>query len=140
MDAAEDDQDVKLQRASADLLADFQSSLKPFLWKTTKSGKSRVRDRVRVRDTARLANLVRYCDTILLRHTNCLLSSNPSKNFPNSSILTLTNSCQSSQMHSLLLCKPLLRNNHQRMPNYLCRCRKPYASFYTRSARSEGTK
>lgn len=58
MDAAEDDQDVKLQRASADLLADFQNSLNPFLWKTTKSGKTRIRDRVRVRDTARLVNLL----------------------------------------------------------------------------------
>ncbi|KAE8442213.1 hypothetical protein EG329_003742 [Mollisiaceae sp. DMI_Dod_QoI] len=58
MDAAEDDQDVKLERASADLLADFQSSLQPFLWKNTKSGRKQIRNRVRVRDTARLVNLL----------------------------------------------------------------------------------
>ncbi|KUJ17224.1 uncharacterized protein LY89DRAFT_669630 [Mollisia scopiformis] len=58
MDAAEDDQDVKLQRASADLLADFQSSITPFLWKTRKSGKTQIRDQVRSRDTERLVNLL----------------------------------------------------------------------------------
>lgn len=60
MDAADDDQDVKLQRASADLLEDFKSSIGPILWKTTKSGKRQIRSHVRSRDTSRLVNLVRY--------------------------------------------------------------------------------
>ncbi|TVY41842.1 Tubulin-specific chaperone D [Lachnellula occidentalis] len=58
MDAPDDDRDIKLQRASADLLADLESSLKPFLWKTTSSGKAKVRRRVRVRATDRLVDLL----------------------------------------------------------------------------------
>lgn len=58
MDAPEDDRDIKLQRVSADLLADLDSSLKPFLWKTTSSGSAKVRRRVRVRATDRLVVLV----------------------------------------------------------------------------------
>ncbi len=58
MDAPEDEQDIQLQRSSPELLADLQSSLKPFLWKTTKSGKTQIRKRVRVRETDRLVNLV----------------------------------------------------------------------------------
>ncbi|TVY40914.1 Tubulin-specific chaperone D [Lachnellula subtilissima] len=58
MDAPEDDRDIKLQRASADLLADLESSLKPFLWKSTSSGKAKVRRRVRVRATDRLVILL----------------------------------------------------------------------------------
>ncbi|RFU24945.1 hypothetical protein B7463_g11392, partial [Scytalidium lignicola] len=58
MDAAEEEQDVKLQRASADLIADFQNSLQPFLWKTTADGKLHIRRRVRSRETDRLVALL----------------------------------------------------------------------------------
>jgi hypothetical protein len=58
MDAPEDEQDVKLQRKAADLIADLSKSLGPFLWKATKSGRSATRRRVRIRDTDRLVNLV----------------------------------------------------------------------------------
>ena len=58
MDAAEDDQDVLLQRTSPELLADLQNSIDPFLWKVSKSGKWQIRRRVRVRETDRLVNLV----------------------------------------------------------------------------------
>jgi hypothetical protein len=58
MDAPEEDQEVKLQRASQDLLADLQQSLDPFLWKTTASGKRKIRRMVRVRETDRLVALV----------------------------------------------------------------------------------
>jgi len=57
MDASEDD-DIKLQRKAADFIEDLSQSLKPFLWKTTKSGKTAIRRRVRVRDADRLVNLV----------------------------------------------------------------------------------
>jgi hypothetical protein len=60
MDAPEDDQDVKLQRASHELLADLQASLDPFLWKSTRSGKRKIRRRVRVRETDRLVALVGF--------------------------------------------------------------------------------
>lgn len=58
MDAPEDDRDVLLQRSSADLLGDLESSLKPFLWKTAVSGKTRIRRAVRIRETNRLVDLV----------------------------------------------------------------------------------
>lgn len=61
MDAAEDEKDVVLERQSADLLADLERSLRPFLWRTVR-GEQRegIRRRVRVRDTDRLVNLVRH--------------------------------------------------------------------------------
>lgn len=59
MDAAEEEQDIKLQRASAELIADFHRSLQPFLWKTTADGKLHIRRRVRSRETDRLVALVR---------------------------------------------------------------------------------
>jgi hypothetical protein len=58
MDVPEVEKDVKLQRKSADFIADLSKSLKPFLWKTTKSGRPSIRRRVRVRETDRLVNLV----------------------------------------------------------------------------------
>ena len=58
MDAPENEQDIQLQRSSPELLADLQSSLRSFLWKTTKLGKIQIRKRVRVRETDRLVNLV----------------------------------------------------------------------------------
>ncbi|RDL35861.1 uncharacterized protein BP5553_06473 [Venustampulla echinocandica] len=58
MDAPEDDRDVLLQRSSAELLADLESSLKPFLWKTTVSGKVQIRRGVRIRETNRLVDLL----------------------------------------------------------------------------------
>lgn len=59
MDAAEEDQDVRLQRASSDLLADLEGSLEPFLWKKSSPDNRRIRRRVRVRETERLIALVR---------------------------------------------------------------------------------
>ncbi|PMD47951.1 hypothetical protein L207DRAFT_479337 [Hyaloscypha variabilis F] len=58
MDAPEDEQDVKLQRKATDFISDLSKSLHPFLWKTTKSGRTAIRRRVRVRDTDRLVNLL----------------------------------------------------------------------------------
>jgi hypothetical protein len=58
MDVVEEDQDVQLQRASSDLLADFESSLQPFLWKTLENGKLKIRRKVRARETDRLVALV----------------------------------------------------------------------------------
>ncbi|KAH8820117.1 tubulin folding cofactor D C terminal-domain-containing protein [Xylogone sp. PMI_703] len=58
MDAAEEDQDVKLQRASAELIADLHRSLQPFLWKTTTDGKLHIRRRVRSREADRLIALL----------------------------------------------------------------------------------
>ena len=58
MDATEDEGDVKLQRASADLLADLQRSLHPFLWQKLPSGAERIRRRVRIRERDRLVALV----------------------------------------------------------------------------------
>lgn len=60
MDAAEEDQDVRLQRASADLLVDFEKSLDAFIWKTTTNGQKRIRKQVRDRETTRLVALVSY--------------------------------------------------------------------------------
>ncbi|TVY83990.1 Tubulin-specific chaperone D [Lachnellula suecica] len=57
MDAAADDADIKLQGASADLIGDLERSLKPFLWKTTKT-KTKIRRRVRARETERLVALL----------------------------------------------------------------------------------
>jgi hypothetical protein len=59
MDAAEDEQDVQLQKAASGLLADFDSVLKPFLWRTLHNGKLQIRRRVRARETERLLRLVR---------------------------------------------------------------------------------
>ncbi|KAL2260797.1 hypothetical protein VTK26DRAFT_5110 [Humicola hyalothermophila] len=54
MDAAEDDLDVKLQKISGDLIADFDRSLRPFLRKQDGAGGASVRSRVRARETGRL--------------------------------------------------------------------------------------
>lgn len=58
MDASEVDRDVLLQKSSAELLVDLETSLKPFLWKTPSSGNPRVRRRVRAREADRLVGLV----------------------------------------------------------------------------------
>jgi hypothetical protein len=58
MDAAEYEGDVQLQKAASGLLADFETSLQPFLWRTLDSGKLRIRRRVRVREKDRLLRLV----------------------------------------------------------------------------------
>ncbi|KAI9724156.1 MAG: hypothetical protein M1812_000875 [Candelaria pacifica] len=61
MDAS-DDRDVKLQRASADLLADFQRSLPKLLWHSSKSSDSiarrRVRQRMRRKDVDSMVKLL----------------------------------------------------------------------------------
>ena len=63
MDAPEEDLDIKLQKISADLIADLDKSLGPFL-RTPKQqqqqhdGKKPVRSRVRTRETERLISTV----------------------------------------------------------------------------------
>ncbi|KAI1342381.1 tubulin folding cofactor D C terminal-domain-containing protein [Xylariaceae sp. FL0016] len=54
MDASEQDQDVLIQRFSADLIADFDHSLEPFLRKPN----GQLRRRVRLRETFRLTSQV----------------------------------------------------------------------------------
>ncbi|KAK4040735.1 tubulin folding cofactor D C terminal-domain-containing protein [Parachaetomium inaequale] len=55
MDAPEDDLDIKLQKISGDLIADFDKSLLPFLRKQDgAAGPGPVRSRVRTRETERL--------------------------------------------------------------------------------------
>ncbi|KAK4099368.1 hypothetical protein N658DRAFT_430041 [Parathielavia hyrcaniae] len=56
MDAPEEDLDIKLQRISADLIAEFDKSLGPFLRKQDGAGRSAVRSRVRTRETERLVS------------------------------------------------------------------------------------
>ncbi|KAK4246532.1 tubulin folding cofactor D C terminal-domain-containing protein [Corynascus novoguineensis] len=58
MDAPEDDLDIKLQKISGDLIADFDKSLLPFLRKqnAAKKGAGTVRSRVRARETERLVS------------------------------------------------------------------------------------
>ncbi|KAF4622753.1 hypothetical protein G7Y89_g14271 [Cudoniella acicularis] len=46
MDASEVDRDVLLQKSSAELLADLENSLHPFLWKTPALGMPRIRRRL----------------------------------------------------------------------------------------------
>jgi len=58
MDVAEDDRDLQVQRASPDLLADIQSSLPPFLWRSLPSAQRKIRRRVRVKETDRIVALV----------------------------------------------------------------------------------
>jgi hypothetical protein len=59
MDAPEADIDIKLQKISADLLSDFDRSLPHFLWKPDGHGGTRVRSRVRAKETFRLTSAVR---------------------------------------------------------------------------------
>ena len=65
-DAPEDEQDVQLERSADKLLADLHSSLRPFLWKTSTSGKARVRRQVRVREADRIVSLVLSPDPSML--------------------------------------------------------------------------
>lgn len=58
MDAPEEDQDIKLQRISSDLIEDFDRSLLPYLRKSDGSGGTTVRRRVRSRETGRLVSTV----------------------------------------------------------------------------------
>jgi hypothetical protein len=59
MDAPEDDLDIKLQKISGDLIADFDKSLGPFLRKQDgAAGPGAVRSRVRTRETDRLVSSV----------------------------------------------------------------------------------
>jgi tubulin-specific chaperone D len=58
MDVSEEERDVKVQKAASGLLADFESSLKPFLWRTLGDGRLRIRKRVRHREAERLLRLV----------------------------------------------------------------------------------
>jgi hypothetical protein len=58
MDAPEEDLDIKLQKISADLIADFDKSLGPFLRKQDGAGRWTVRSRVRTRETERLISSV----------------------------------------------------------------------------------
>lgn len=55
-DAPEEDLDIKLQTVSKDLIADFDTRLRPFLRKADGSG--RVRSRVRAREVSHLTSNV----------------------------------------------------------------------------------
>jgi hypothetical protein len=59
MDAPEEDLDIKLQKISGDLIADFDKSLHPFL-RRQDGAAAPVRSRVRTRETERLISSVRY--------------------------------------------------------------------------------
>jgi hypothetical protein len=54
MDANEQEGDIKLQKESADLLAELNRSLPTFLWKIDDAGGRRLRSRVRVWESFRL--------------------------------------------------------------------------------------
>ncbi|CAM1511547.1 Fc.00g090600.m01.CDS01 [Cosmosporella sp. VM-42] len=56
MDVPEAEFDIKLQKISGDLLGDFDRSLPNFLWKPDGHGGSRVRSRVRSKETFRLTS------------------------------------------------------------------------------------
>ncbi|KAF5022270.1 hypothetical protein F66182_5709 [Fusarium sp. NRRL 66182] len=56
MDSPEADLDIKLQKISADLLGDFDRSLPHFLYKSDGHGGTRVRSRVRAKETDRLTS------------------------------------------------------------------------------------
>lgn len=68
MDAPEDELDIKLQKISGDLIADFNKSLLPFLRKQDGAGKSPVRSHVRTREATRLTASVSsravFCDKL----------------------------------------------------------------------------
>jgi hypothetical protein len=58
MDLGELERDEKLHRASRELLLDYKTSIAPFLWATSRSGKQQIRRRVRAKDADRLVGLV----------------------------------------------------------------------------------
>ncbi|KAI9742776.1 MAG: hypothetical protein M1818_003505 [Claussenomyces sp. TS43310] len=58
MDAKDDEGDVQLQRASSELLSDFENSAHPFFWTKLADGTLRVRRRVPLRETNRLVALL----------------------------------------------------------------------------------
>ena len=60
-DVAEEDNDVRLQRACADLIADFEASLTPFLYKQAADGTPKIRRWMRKKELERLVQLVRLC-------------------------------------------------------------------------------
>jgi hypothetical protein len=92
MDAPDQDRDAWVQKSSATLLADFETSLKPFLWKNYGTSSKDIRRRVRVKETDRLIALVPPNPTLtpLLIFTPSANhhSSNLSRNYLNYSILT----------------------------------------------------
>jgi hypothetical protein len=61
METTEDDDDLKLVRASASLLADLETSLPKLLWKSSKTGNSHgaVHSRIKQKDLTYILNLVR---------------------------------------------------------------------------------
>jgi hypothetical protein len=69
MDAPEHDLDIKLQKISGDLIADFDRSLPRFLRKNDGAAGSSVRSRVRTRETDRLISQV----SLSLGWTNSIL-------------------------------------------------------------------
>lgn len=54
MDAKDDEGDVKLQKESAELIAEFERTLPTFLYKPDGHGGTRLRTRVRAWETFRL--------------------------------------------------------------------------------------
>ncbi len=98
MDAPEEDLDIKLQKISGDLIAEFDKSLRVFLRKPARDGATTlppVRSRVRTRETDRLISTVRLypMTTIRIIINSNLSCSTPSKNSPNSSTPTCPPGC-----------------------------------------------
>jgi tubulin-specific chaperone D len=55
MDVTDEEQDIKLQRQAADLLADLDRSLPGYVRKIDSTGRPVLRSRVRVHETFRIA-------------------------------------------------------------------------------------
>lgn len=65
MDGADDDEDLKLIKASAGLLADFETALPKVLWKSSTSQPKRAHRFVKRRDLNRLVQLVCLVDVFI---------------------------------------------------------------------------
>lgn len=108
MDAPEEDLDIKLQKISGDLIADFDRALPPFLRKPDGAGGTVVRSRVRTRETHRfiasvLAHPLMHHRSVSHHRCSCRVgnshlvsSSTPSKNSRSCWTLTSRDGCPSS--------------------------------------------
>ena len=65
MDAAEFDLDIKLQKVSGELIADFDRSLRSLLRKADGGGSPRIRSWVRAHEVFRLTGSVRILKFVL---------------------------------------------------------------------------
>jgi len=117
MDANEYEGDIQLQKAASGLLADFETSIQPFLWKTFDTGKLYIRRKVRVREKDRLLRLVCWysfrlfvCGNMML--ISCYRSLLPFKSYLSYSILILRSSYPHSQKPILSLSNTPLRQRN----------------------------